>query len=337
MLCAVDGTTPETCSECGFDSTSWRVRDAVSVLGALGTWWGLATQGIPTVELNTRPGPGVWSALEYGVHSALVTAVLRGGIEAILAADGVALPAPPQGGNADEDQGAAELDPARVVGDLQREGTALARLAHDAAPEAWAHVGQVPDGRVQAGAALFHAVHDATHHQMDVGRGLAAIGAGTPAHEGRVVRINSSQGGVPKREVRHGAIGHRGLTGDRQADVKHHGRPFQALSLWSAEVIEELAAEGHPIGPGCAGENLTLSGVDWTTLRPGTRLRIGTALAEVSFPATPCAKQTRWFADGDFTRIDHDRNPRWTRWYAWVREPGEVDPGDAAVVQPKPE
>src|SRR5437870_13369124 len=94
MLCAVDGTTPETCSECGFDSTSWRVRDAVSVLGALGTWWGLATQGIPTVELNTRPGPGVWSALEYGVHSALVTAVLRGGIEAILAADGVALPAP---------------------------------------------------------------------------------------------------------------------------------------------------------------------------------------------------------------------------------------------------
>jgi MOSC domain-containing protein YiiM len=139
---------------------------------------------------------------------------------------------------------------------------------------------------------------------------------------------------VPKRPVAGGSVGRRGLAGDHQAERRHHGRPFQALCLWSTEVIDALAQAGHPISPGAAGENLTLSGLDWATLRPGARLRVGTALAELSFPATPCVKQTRWFADGDFGRIGHTRNPQWTRWYAWVREPGAVQPGDAAVVQP---
>jgi MOSC domain-containing protein YiiM len=63
-------------------------------------------------------------------------------------------------------------------------------------------------------------------------------------------------------------------------------------------------------------------------------VRVGGATAEISFPATPCKKQTRWFADGDFRRIDYDRNPQWVRWYAWVREPGRVAEGDAVVVRP---
>jgi MOSC domain-containing protein YiiM len=305
------------------------------MLGALGMWWRLATEGLAPADLNARPSPRVWSALEYGVHSALVTAVLREGVAAVLAADGVSLPAPPSGSGATDHDDPAQLDPARVVDDLDREGTALARLAHDSAPDAWAHVGHLPGATVQAEAALFHAVHDATHHFMDVGRGLAAIGAGTPAQAGRVVRVNASDGGVPKREVAGGAITHDGLAGDHQADGLHHGRPFQALCLWSADVIGELAAGGHPIGPGCAGENLTLAGIDWRSLRPGSRLRVGTALAEISFPAVPCGKQARWFADGDFSRIAHERNPQWVRWYAWVREPGQVHPGDVAAVQPR--
>ena len=58
------------------------------------------------------------------------------------------------------------------------------------------------------------------------------------------------------------------------------------------------------------------------------------ALAELSYPAIPCPKQTRWFVDGDFARIGHARNPRLTRWYAWVREPGEVRAGAPAQLQP---
>jgi MOSC domain-containing protein YiiM len=329
----VDGVVPETCAECGFDARDWTVRDATTVLDALGWWWELATADVPPAALNRRPRPGVWSALEYGLHSALVTALWRAGLELILARDGCDLPVPPDlAGTTDEP---LALDVGSVVADVRREGGALATLARRAAPEGWAHTGHLPDATVQAEAGLLHAVHDATHHCMDVGRGLAALGAGTPTATGWVAQVNTSDGGVPKRAVASARVGRRGLAGDRQAERLHHGRPFQALCLWSSEVIEELSARGHDLRPGAAGENLTLSGLDWGTLRPGARLRVGTALAELSFPAIPCAKQTRWFADGDFSRISHAKNPQWTRWYAWVREPGVVRPGGAVTLQPE--
>src|ERR1700730_5016549 len=187
-----------------------------------------------------------------------------------------------------------DLDAEIVAADLDREGHALAALARAAAPEAWTPEAPVEDQTLQAEAALFHAVHDATHHWMDVGRGLAALGAGTPAAAGTIAQVNVSNGGVPKHPIARGTLGRRGLDGDHQAERRHHGRPFQAVCVWSADVIDALARAGHPIAPGSAGENLPLSGLDWATLRPGTRLRVGGALTELSFPATPCAKQTRW-------------------------------------------
>ncbi|HKY75865.1 MAG TPA: MOSC domain-containing protein, partial [Acidimicrobiia bacterium] len=152
--------------------------------------------------------------------------------------------------------------------------------------------------------------------------------------EGVVAQLSASDGGVPKRAVTVAEVGDRGLIGDRQADRRNHGRPLQALCLWSTEVIEGLQAEGHPIQAGAAGENVTISGVEWTTLRTGVQLLIGDVLAEVSAYATPCAKNAGWFADRDFRRIDADRHPGWSRVYAWVREPGTIRPGDAVVVEP---
>lgn len=323
----------ETCAECGFDSRRWNLHDADSFLRELGYWWRAATADIDAGVLNTRPAEGVWSVLEYGMHSAFVTAVIRAGVEMILAEDGVELPEPP----ATEDAvgwPATALGREEVLTDLAREGEALAALVRRAPADAWRRRGRLGDTELGAEFLLLHAVHDAGHHMLDVGRGLAVLGAGMEPATGRVDRVNTSGGGVPKRAVAGADAGHRGLVGDHQASRRHHGRSFQALCLWSSEVIAELAAEGHPIGPGFAGENLTLSGLDWSALRPGTRLRIGTVLAEVSFPATPCQKQKPWFSDGDYSRMDHDQHPARARWYAWVREPGHIDTGDAVVVRP---
>ncbi len=113
-------------------------------------------------------------------------------------------------------------------------------------------------------------------------------------------------------------MGWRGLDGDRQASRKHHGRVWQALCLWSADVVEALAAEGHPVFPGAAGENVSVRGLDWAAVRPGVRLRLGSVLAEVTVPALPCAKNARWFVDGDFNRMHHERDRAVTRWYALV-------------------
>ena len=105
------------------------------------------------------------------------------------------------------------------------------------------------------------------------------------------------------------------------------------MCLWSTEVIERLRAEGHPISPGAAGENITIAGLDWARLRPGVRLRIGDALVETSLYALPCKNNAPWFTGGDFRRMDHRREPGISRIYAWVREGGTVATGDPVIVE----
>lgn len=332
----MDGLAPQTCDECGFDASDWRVRDAVTLFDALADpWWRLATRDIPASALADRPAPGAWSALEYGLHTASMLSVARQQLEQILGTDGVEVSPPARAVDASAGAGPAVLDPTEVLVAISEEGRALAALARRAAEGAWDHHGRLPGSTVQARAVLLDTVHDASHHQMDVSRDLAAVGAGTPAGAGRIAQVSTSRGGVPKLAVPRAEVGRRGVAGDRQDDAKHHGRPFQALCVWSGEVIAGLAAEGHPIGPGAAGENVTVEGVDWATLRPGSMLRVGTALAELSFPAVPCKKQSRWFTDGDFSRLAHEVRPEGVRWYAWVREPGEVGVDDEVVVQPR--
>ena len=150
---------------------------------------------------------------------------------------------------------------------------------------------------------------------------------------GLVHAIHVSDGGVPKRPIDVAEIGERGIVGDRQANRKHHGAPWQALCLWSLEVIEELQAEGHPIEPGFAGENLTISGLDWAAMVPGVRLRIGSSvLAEVTAFAIPCKHNAAWFVGRDFLRMSNDRHPGSSRIYTSVSQGGRVAPGDPVVV-----
>ncbi len=145
----------------------------------------------------------------------------------------------------------------------------------------------------------------------------------------KIAQINVSPGGVPKLPIPEGVVGPRGLEGDSQADKVHHGKPDQALCLWSAERIAALAAEGHPIFPGAAGENLTLEGIEWDTVVPGNRYRLGAELEiEITGFATPCKKNAGWFANGDFNRVNHRTNPGWSRAYARVLTPGALRPGD---------
>ncbi len=91
-------------------------------------------------------------------------------------------------------------------------------------------------------------------------------------------QLNCSPGGVPKTPVADAVLTPIGLAGDQQRDRRYHGGPERALCLFSLEVIAELQAEGHPIFPGSAGENATISGLEWAALAPGSRLALGLAL-----------------------------------------------------------
>lgn len=165
------------------------------------------------------------------------------------------------------------------------------------------------------------------------GPALRAAGELPARQEGTVAHLHASGGGLPKLPVARAEIGWGGVAGDVQATRKHHGRPWQALCLWSTEVIEALRAQGHPVGPGLAGENITVSGLDWAEVRPGVRLRVGTALCEVSAYALPCSKTASCFVGGDFSTMHHERGPV-SRVYATVLEPGAAVMGDPVVLEP---
>lgn len=323
---------PETCDTCQFDGQRYTLDDALGTLRALPTMWRWAVADVDERTLLARPAADVWSAAEYTAHAADVTQAMGRLLHGLLTLDDLEVEAVPEGHAPDVSDG-FDAAMGRLEANLSRLHDRAARVGPHEEP-AWMRTALADGHEVSGGWVLRHAVHDVSHHLSDVGRGLHALGAGAKAQTGSVVQLNVSDGGVPKAPVPVVEIDPGGVVGDRQGDRRNHGRPLQALCLWSLEVIEALQREGHPIAPGLAGENVTISGVDWPSLRPGVQLRLGEVVAEISAYATPCKKNAAWFADRDVRRINHDLHPGWSRAYAWVRQPGLIRTGDEVVVEP---
>lgn len=151
---------------------------------------------------------------------------------------------------------------------------------------------------------------------------------------GQVHRVNVSNGGVPKTSVASASVTTGGLEGDRQDDLRYHGGATRAVSLFSLEVIERLRAEGHPIEPGSTGENLTLTGLDWTLVAPASRLTFegGVVLEVLSF-CTPCGTIRGSFSNADSRRISQKLHPGDSRVYAKVLVEGVVREGERVCVE----
>lgn len=92
-----------------------------------------------------------------------------------------------------------------------------------------------------------------------------------------------------------------GVEGDAHAGstVQHRSRvaadPTQPnlrqVHLIHSELFDELAAQGHPVGPGQLGENVTIRGIDLLGLPPGAVLHLGAqAVVRVTGLRNPCAQ-----------------------------------------------
>jgi MOSC domain-containing protein YiiM len=125
-------------------------------------------------------------------------------------------------------------------------------------------------------------------------------------------------------------IGPMGLEHDEQADRVNHGGldkaihhyPHDHYAFWH----EELG--GHELlnAPGAFGENITTSSLLERDLWIGDRLRLGTALVEVSQGRQPCWKIDHRFArKGVTARVLQTAR---SGWYYRVIEPGIVQAGD---------
>ncbi len=153
----------------------------------------------------------------------------------------------------------------------------------------------------------------------------------TSAH---LVQISvNPNGGVPKLRIGSTFIGTQGVQGDKQRNRRFHGGPQRAVCLFSWERIRDLQEEGHPIDAGTTGENLTIAGLDWDEVLPGTQLQIGDAvLLEITSYTTPCANIRGSFVDGDFKRVLHKIHLGWSRMYARVLREGTVHEGDRVTL-----
>jgi MOSC domain-containing protein YiiM len=150
---------------------------------------------------------------------------------------------------------------------------------------------------------------------------------------GVIVSINVSRGGLPKLPVASASVSARGLDGDAQRDLRHHGGPDRALCLYAIERIEALQREGHTIAPGTTGENLTIRGLNWDSVVPGAQLVTGGVTIEITAFASPCTSIRPSFADADSTRISQKGHPGWSRVYGRVIGEGELRTGDAVVLR----
>lgn len=153
---------------------------------------------------------------------------------------------------------------------------------------------------------------------------------------GLVFSLNTSRGGVPKLPVAEAMVTANGVEGDSQRNLKYHGGPDRAVCIYAIERILALQDEGHPIGTGTAGENLTLSGIDWDNVGPDALLEVGDALLEIVAFTPPCRTIRDSFTNEKFSRISQAHFPGWSRVYARVLREGVVRTGDPAVLRVLP-
>ncbi|MBF8720103.1 MOSC domain-containing protein [Pseudomonas guariconensis] len=129
-----------------------------------------------------------------------------------------------------------------------------------------------------------------------------------------------------------------GLEGDEQGDLRVHGGIEKAIHHYPHEHYLDWAAElgEHPLlaQPGAFGENFSTTGWRETDVCLADRIRVGSALLEVSQGRMPCWKLNDRFEVAQMAlRVQQSGR---TGWYYRVLEEGVVRPGDRLQLVERP-
>ena len=127
------------------------------------------------------------------------------------------------------------------------------------------------------------------------------------------------------------AISVHGLAGDKVAQP-YHGGPGAAICVhvadhydfWNSRYKMNLHA-------GSVGENITLDELTEDDICVGDRVRLGTAIVQVSGPRVPCANLARRIGRTYWVKLTILENR--TGFYLRVLEPGAVQAGDGWVLE----
>lgn len=168
---------------------------------------------------------------------------------------------------------------------------------------------------------------------MKIGTVLAVLtGLAVPFSRGRASAIakRSREGPV--------AVGRLGFDGDEQGDRRFHGGADKAVLGYAWEHYRSWRDELGPLPlldeAGAFGENLSTEGIDEEGLCLGDRLRVGSAVLEVSQARQPCWKLNDRFGDAGMAR--RVQRSRRTGWYCRVLRAGSVSAGDDIELVARP-
>ncbi|MEP7105170.1 MAG: MOSC domain-containing protein [Chloroflexota bacterium] len=122
----------------------------------------------------------------------------------------------------------------------------------------------------------------------------------------------------------------RNVDGDRQGDLRVLGSAEQAALLYSADNYDRWRAEGFDFEPGSFGENLTVRGLDETTVFAGDIYQVGEAVIQVTELRGPCYKlQYRTGVPDMIKRVLANHR---SGWYVRVLQEGLIEAGQDIVL-----
>lgn len=159
-------TLRRRCPECGLAAGEVPLDEIANRAYIAGEEWVQILRSSPAVA--TRPGPDVWSPLEYGAHVRDVYRIFGERLLLMLAEDGPAF------ANWDQDETAVrerygEQDPEVVADELEEAATAMADHIGALRPEQLNRTGRRSDGSPFTTVTLLqYFLHDVVHHLWDV-------------------------------------------------------------------------------------------------------------------------------------------------------------------------
>lgn len=124
-----------------------------------------------------------------------------------------------------------------------------------------------------------------------------------------------------------------GFVLDEQADLENHGGADKAIHHYASDHYQAWIDDGHiPIGtqPAAFGENITTQGMNEWSLCIGDKLRLGTAVVQISQGRQPCWKLNEYTKNKKMAYL-FQKTSR-TGWYYRVLEAGVAAAGDQVTL-----
>jgi hypothetical protein len=161
----IDDATYETCDECGFNGEEWVDAEALSALLQLPDRFVGAIEGLTVEELLRRPVTSRWSIAEYVDHVREVLFGMRFLVDLVVTQPGIDLGEAPSSTFQAEPR---RIDVVAALAGIKNEAVLLLESLAQLPVGAWRRTVTLDGTEIDPGWIARHALHDSTHHILDI-------------------------------------------------------------------------------------------------------------------------------------------------------------------------